>query len=191
VRPRAHDNDRGFTLLEVFLAAAILAIILVVTMTLWSAGVRTSSRSALQGSVQEEAGRAMERLARELKDSGEQSTGWQVGVDPAPYDQFYGQDVGRISFSRCVGYDAGLELLEWSPVVTWEFVPGAGAQPGTLVRTENGNATPVCSNVNAFTLRYEADRSTVVITLVIQQENPESRGQFVRASYTTTVALRN
>ena len=191
MKRKPFEHNRAFSLLELFLAASILAIILVVSMTLLSTGVNTSSRSALQGSVQEEAGRSVERLARELKDSGEASTGWEVGVDPSPYDQFYNEEVMKISFSRCVGYDAELELLQWSPVVTYEFVPGAGAQPGTLNRTEGGSTTTVCDHVNAFTVRYDPTKSTVVIMLTVQQENPESRGHFVRASYTTTVGLRN
>jgi Tfp pilus assembly protein PilV len=189
-RERAH-SDRAFTLIELFLAAALVAMILIVSISLLSTGWQTSAQSTAQGSVQAEADRLIERLARELKDSSEQSTGWQVGANPSPADQFYGQPVSRISFSRCTGYDPGLEALEWSPVVTYNFVPPFNGQVGRVTRTENNFTVTVCEQVQTFEIVYDADERMVNVTLVVQRNNPLDAGRAVRAAYTTGVRLRN
>jgi len=75
--------------------------------------------------------------------------------------------------------------------VRYEFIEQVGADPGKLARTENGVTVTVCDNVADFVLQYNPDESLVSFMLTVQRENPESRGQFIRAAYTTSVRLRN
>jgi len=186
-----NGSRAGFTLLEVLLTAALVALILIASVGLLSSGMKTTAQSVTQGSVQEEADRVLERLGRELKDSGVTSTGWEIGINPSPADQFYGQEVTRISFSRCTGYDADMEMLQWGPVVSYQYIAADGAEPGRLVRSENGTTVTVCDNVQDFAACYDADESLMTIRVTVQRENPGSRGHFIRASYTTSVRLRN
>ena len=99
--------------------------------------------------------------------------------------------MNRISFSRCVGYDPALEMLQWGPVVTYDYEAPVGAEPGKLVRTENGTTVSVCDHVSAFTVCYLPDDSLVSVTLTVEREDPESPEHTIRASYTTSVRLRN
>ena len=145
----------------------------------------------MQGMVQEEARHVVAAIVRELKDSGEECTGWEIGLNPDPPSQYYEQEASRISFSRCIGYDPALEMLQWGPAVTYELDPAVGEEPAKLARTENGVRVGVCDHVGAFTVCYMPDDSLVVITLTVQREDPESRGDLIRASYTTSVRLRN
>ena len=182
---------KGFTLLEVVLAALIAGAALAVAVTFLRAGMGASSRTMTQGVVQERVRQVVEVMVRELKDTGETCTGWTVGENPNPAGQYYDQDVSVISFSRCVGYDPALEMLQWGPVVTYEYGPPVGEEPGKLVRTENGMRTEVCDHVGAFTARYVQEDSAVTVTLTVERADPENAEHTIRASYTTSVRLRN
>jgi Tfp pilus assembly protein PilE len=191
MRESIGKSRRGFTLLEMAVVALTMAVILVTTILLLKAGLGASSRSAAQGMVQEEARRSVERIARELKDSSEESTGWEVGVNPVPYTQYYDNDVSRISFSRCTGYDATHDLLQWGPVVVYEHQPAAGSEPGKLVRLENGARMTVCDHVSEFAVHYQPDDKVMIVSLTVQTPDLESPGHVVRASYSDRVKLRN
>lgn len=182
---------KAFSLLELLIASVIMVILIGASFSLLRTGLGASSTTVTQGIVQERARGVVEALAREMKDTGEQCTGWEVGLDPDPVSQHYGQDVSKISFSRCVGYDPALEMLQWGSVVTYEHEPAQGEEPGKLVRTEGGAHVTVCDHVTEFAVCYQPDESAVVITLTVQRESPESRGHFISASYATTVKLRN
>ena len=82
-------------------------------------------------------------------------------------------------------------MLQWGPVVTYEWGPPSGDEPGKLVRTEGGTRVIVCDHVSEFVVCYQPDDSVVVITVTVTRASPVSRGHFVRASYATTVKLRN
>ncbi len=185
------ERVRGFTLLEVMIVAAMVAAILLMSMSMTWLGVQTAARSSAQSSVQGQARNAVEAIARELKDSSENSSGWEIGENPTPYDEFYGQDVGKISFSRCVGYDAELELLQWSVAVTYEFTPPDGDEPGKLTRTINGIRMVVCDRVSAFIVNYSPDAGSCEITVTVSTTDPVDPGLVTRASYSTSQVLRN
>jgi prepilin-type N-terminal cleavage/methylation domain-containing protein len=185
------ESRKAFSLLEVLLVSVIMAVILAVTINLVRSGLSASSRTVTQGATQEEACRVVDALSRELKDSGEGCTGWAVGLNPSPPSQYYGQDVSRISFSRCIGYDPTLELLQWGPVVTYEYQNAVGDEPGKLARTEGGVRVTVCDHVSQFLVHYMPDNSVVVVTLTVECDDPESPGHTIRASHTRNVRLRN
>jgi hypothetical protein len=166
-------------------------VVFLLTFDVVQSGVKLSSRSAAQGMVQENARQVVETIVREVKGAGEDCTGWEVGVNPDPVDQFYDQEVGRISFSRCVGYDSGLELMEWGPVVTYEFEPAIGDEPGKIVRIENGTRVAVCNNVTTFTVTYDSGSSVLAVSATLQVEDPESPGNMIGASYTGNAKLMN
>ncbi|HUW58111.1 MAG TPA: hypothetical protein VMZ92_15845 [Planctomycetota bacterium] len=182
---------KAFTLLEVLLAAVLVGVMLAVGITFLRAGMGASSRTMTQGVVQERVRQVVEVMVRELKDTGETCTGWTVGENPDPADQYYGQDVAVISFSRCVGYDPALELLQWGPVVTYEYEPPVGEEPGKLVRTEDGTRVNVCDNVSAFTVCYVQEDSAMTVTLTVECADPGNAEHTIRVSYTTNVNLRN
>ncbi len=185
-------SGKGFGLLELVVVTALAGVILLLTMGLLRTGLGTSSRSATQGTVQEEARRTVESVMRELKDSGESSTGWEIGVMPNPYTQYYDTDVNRIRFSRCIGYDAATDLLLWGPAVTYVHEPpSAGGEPGKLMRIENGVQTRVCDHVTAFTVRYVPDERLIIVSLTVEMPDPESRTHTIRADCTERVRLRN
>lgn len=191
MRRSGRNSTRAFTLLEVLIASLLLAVMLAVSINLLRAGMSTSSGTVTQGIVQEEARHVVEAFVRELKDAGEVCTGWEVGPNPDPSTQYYGQDVGTISFSRGIGYDPALEMLQWGPVVTYEYEEAVGEEPGKLVRTEGGVRTAVCNYVSDFRVCYEPNDSVVTVTLAVQRLDPDSPDHFVRASYSTSVKLRN
>jgi len=185
------ESRKAFTLLEVLLVSVIAAVILAATINLVRSGIAASSRTVAQGAVQEEVCRVVDALSRELKDAGEECTGWAVGPNPSPPSQYYGQDVSKISFSRCIGYDPALELRQWGPVVTYEHEGAVGDEPGKLTRTEGGVCVVVCDRVSQFLVRYTQDNSVVVVTLTVECDDPESPGHTIRASHTRNVRLRN
>ncbi|KPJ53698.1 MAG: hypothetical protein AMS16_05155 [Planctomycetes bacterium DG_58] len=184
-------SGKAFSLLEMLVASLIMVLLVGASINLLRAGLGTSSATVAQGVVQDQARAGAETLARELKDTGVECTGWAVGANPDPVSQYYGQEVNQISFSRCVGYDPALEMLQWGPVVTYQWEPPAGDEPGKLLRTEGGTKIIVCSYVSQFVACYEPDDSVMVITLTVTHPYPGQPGHFVRASYATAVKLRN
>ena len=181
----------GFSLLEVLLASVITALIMAVSVNALLRGLGVNSQCLTQGTVQEQARHSVESLVRELKDSSEGCTGWAVGLNPDPVGQYYDQDVIQVSFSRCTGYDPALELRQWGPVVTFSYQPAQGAEPGKLLRTENGVQTVICDNVSDFHVHYVAQNGQFQVTVTVVRDNPQSPGHTIRASHTGTVKLRN
>ena len=184
-------RSRAFTLIEVLIASVIAAMILALSIHFMMAGLGVHTRCLTQGTIQDQARQGIETIIRELKDSGEGCTGWAVGINPNPASQFYDQDVTRVGFSRCVGYDPAQDLLLWGPVVSYSFQPAQGAEPGKLVRTESGVPTLVCDRVVDFHVRFLPMTAKFQVTLTVQCPDPESPGHFIRASYQSSVKLRN
>lgn len=181
----------GFTLLEVLIASVLLGLVLAVGVHCLMAGMRVDERTMTQGTVQEQTRQTLDKIVRELKDSGEGCTGWAIGLNPSPATQYYDQDVTRISFSRCTGYNAATDLLTWGPVETFSYQPAQGAEPGKVVRTENGVQTMICDGVSDFHMRYVSTEGRLELTLTVVRRDPESPGHTINASHTTSVKLRN
>jgi prepilin-type N-terminal cleavage/methylation domain-containing protein len=182
---------RAFTLLEVMLASAILAVVLALSIHMLLAGVGLNSRCLTQGSAEEEVVRVVEMIKRELKDSGEGCTGWAVGANPNPASQYYSQSVSQVSFSRCIGYDPANDLRQWGPVITYQLQPAQGSEPAKLLKKENNVQVPVCNNVGDFHVRYQPDNALFEVTLTVSLVDPTNRGHTIRASHTEKIRLRN
>lgn len=184
-------SECGFSLLEVMVASVLIGLVMAVGVHCMLRGIGVNSRALTQGSVQELARSTVEALLRELKDSGESCTGWAVGLNPAPASQYYDQDVTQLSFSRCIGYDAALDTLQWGSVVTFSYQPAQGDEPGKVIRTENGVQTIVCDRVSDFRACYFAVDGQLQLTLTVTDEDPQSPGHLIVASHTASVTLRN
>ena len=184
-------GSKGFSLLEVLLASMFIAMAVGVGVHCLVAGIRVNDRTLTQGMVQELARQSLERMVRELKDSGEGCTGWSVGLNPSPANQYYDQYVTRVSFSRCTGYNTGADMLTWGPVVTLSYQAAQGAEPGKAVRTQNGVQTTICDGVSDFRMKYISVEGSLELTLTVMRRDPESPGHWIRSSHTTSVKLRN
>ena len=184
-------SEAGFSLIEVLLASALMALIIAVGVHCTLRGMGVNSRCLTQGGVQEVARRTVEAMLREMKDSGESCTGWAIGLNPSPVSEFYDQDVTQVSFSRCIGYDVGLDTLQWGPVVTLSFQPAQGAEPGKVIRTENGVQTIICDRVGDFRACYLSMEGRLELTVTVTSDDPQSPGHVIRASHTGSVKLRN
>ena len=186
-----HIGRSGFTLIEVLLASVLLAAAMGIAVHCLLAGLKVNSRTLTQGTVQEQARQHLDAMVRELKDSGEGCTGWAIGINPNPANQFYNIDVTQVCFSRCTGYDATNDQLLWGPVIKLSFLPPQGAEPGKVVRTESGVQTLVCDNVADFRVHYVSLTGELRLTLTVARWDPVSAGHVVCSSHTTSVKLRN
>ncbi|GEM_PF-3934155 len=186
-----YPGTGGFTLLEVLIASVLIALAVAVGVHALLVGIGVNSRTLTQGTVQEQARQCLEVMVREFKDSGEGCTGWAVGVNPNPADQYYDQDVTQISFSRCTGYDPSADLLEWGPIEAFRYQPAQGAEPGKVVKVAGGGETVICDSASDFRMKYLRDEGSIELTLTVLRADPQSPGHYIRASHTTSVKLRN
>lgn len=184
-------KGRGFTLLELLVASILALVVMGTTLSLLLAGIAVNGRNLTQGTVQEEARRAVEAITRELKDSSPSCTGWVIGVDPPSPEAFYDTAVTQISFSRCTGYDTVLDMLEWGPVVTLGYEPAQGAEPGKIFRMENGFKTYICDSVSDFNVTYLSATGEFEVTVAVSRTDPGNPDQTISAAHTALVKLRN
>ncbi len=165
-------NRRGVTLLEVSIAAAILAALVALAYLLLASGSSTYAQSAAQSALEEAARRAVEDMSRELRvaDAASVSISRYRGCD-------------RIDFAvPHAGPDgeAGARAL-----VQFRYEPAGGRivrQEGTALRTLCGSAGP-------GSLVFLRAGDTVRITLRISGTDGEGRAH--RTEVSTSVTLRN
>ena len=188
---RTCGNERGFTLIEVLLALVLAALVMGAALTFFLTGIGANSRCLTQGSVLEEARRAVEAMTQEVKDSSESCTGWEIGVDPLPPDQYYDTEVTQVSFSRCIGYDTTLDLPEWGPVVTFGYEPAQGDEPGKIFRMSGGVKTYTCDSVANFYMKYLSGTGQIEVMVAVSRRDPESPDHMICAAHTALVSLRN
>jgi len=148
----------GFTLLEVVLAATLMAAFLLGFGRVFASSEDLAKDSRLCLRAQEDLRRNLEAVANVLRDvEFETLDGFDLaGVATAP------------SFARVTGADAFGRTYDSREAIAWRPVPGpvpGVAQPGRLVHVRGGRETLLANRVPAQGFRVEMREGTLVIRI--------------------------
>jgi prepilin-type N-terminal cleavage/methylation domain-containing protein len=183
-------GSAGMTLLEVVISAAILSV-LALTMVYATIPVsRASSEVAIALDMDRTAASLMERMRRELRQSGFQVELTDramfgldaVGESPNGLNTVQNKITFRIRTDMDLGDTTQADFdANWSSDIVYERVLGSpAAYTGVptptarykVVRTEGGLDVTVCEDVSDFTIVRPAAGNSIIVTLALTRPNP-------------------
>ena len=197
VRPLA-----GLTLMELLVAVAILAFVIMLTASSLNFSLSAARTTTVTGLARSEAERIVQQIARDIRYSSALSDGWDFPSDTANTS---------ISFSRCSGWDAENQQKTWGPITTyeWQIDSDAGEDDDGIDNNENGvvdEGSIYCQRGESARVRIgrnieksslllwresSEDGDIVTIRISVAKFNPAHPTSIVRGAYQTTVSLRN
>ena len=161
------NGRRGFTIIELLIVAVLmLFLVAVIGHVMRSATIATQVHSAF-GKLRSGQDEAMNRMTREIRQSGDGCTDWSVAA-------------GSLTFNICNGFD-GITRT-WGPAITYALDAG-----GSLVRTENGNAAIILKRVTTLTFTLNGSLLEILLT----SEEPGVDQEAMEATCTGEVFLNN
>src|SRR5262245_40793356 len=175
------QGQAGHSLVEMLVAAAVMALVMTATLSMLQAGLAASGWGSARVEAQQAVRVALERLARELRDAGYDPTSAGLGAVTVAEPR-------RIVFVRDLNGNGVIDPTHER--VTWVLRDGET----TLRRDAGAGAQPVAEGVRRFQLAYldEDGLSTSdparVASVRVEIEAGRMRGQ---AIMTTQVLLRN
>ncbi len=201
-------NQRGFTLLEVFLATAISSALLAVLLTTFITGRRAHLTAEEFLLTQEQARRALDVMTLELRGAGQVRDPRLAGAGNTDFT-----DAPRLDFQIIRTYDTANPScpngLCWGDGVTdghWlHYLLNAGNPANVqLVRCSTANQLDnpltagtcrvLANHVQIFAIAYVHGTRQLRVSLQIRRTNPQLPGGSMQASPVTIVAqtqLRN
>ena len=196
-----HDRrPRGFTLLEIMISVAVLAIMVVGIYSVLASSQSLYVTGVSRNEIQDRVRRALDAIALELRQG---SSGLGAGITFATAGSAGDETV---TFCMCTGYAAGVPT--WSAPITFTTITSDGEADNGLddngnrriderkiMRTQTGRPDKmIADNLKEGSLRFTrnltmglVDRITVSLTL----EGVDSQGKIIEASGAVTVDLRN
>jgi prepilin-type N-terminal cleavage/methylation domain-containing protein len=206
---------RAFTLIEVVIAASIMAIVMLFVVGAMNTSLTAANFDMAMTTLNKDLRTSIDRITSELRDGGgdEFDNNYVTTHDPVTATV----SAPTVSFRRRTGL-AGAEdglvagnsvALNWSPVITYALVDSANETSGdgvdddndgliderSLMRTENGVTVMVVDNVMAFDVTRDPTAQSadeLVITLVLGRAyiSNGTRNVLVQ-TVTSRVVLRN
>jgi len=163
-------------LIEVLLVAAIFLIILFMALTVMHRGMTFFWTASASASLQENARKALDRMATDLR-----GTGLSIITDSLGQPLVEGEDYQEIRFRRNPGYR--------NPDIPWDEGEAIiyRLDEGVLVRIENGDPTEIVHNVEALSFTLQGSK----IVIRVELEDIDYNRRRLEVSEETTVYLRN
>ena len=180
--PSARSLSRGYTLVEVLLAAAFIPILItaVAKVVSSSGGLAEESRAELH--AHEELRKNLESVANVIRT-----------VDIETLDGFDSNDIATApTFARVVGADQDGRLYDGGEQLLWVAVPDevrGVPRPGVIVHRKGGTDQVVARHVPLGGFQLELEAGTVVIRMSSYYLTSSSK--LAQVSAETSVALRN
>ena len=174
-------GQAGHSLVELLVAAAVMALVMAATLSMLQAGLAASGWGSARVEAQQAVRVALERLARELRDAGYDPTAAGLGAVTVA-------EPSRVAFVRDLNGNGVIDPTHER--VTWVLRAGET----TLRRDAGGGAQPVAEGVRRFELAYldedglPTSELARVASVRIEIEAGRTGGE---AIMTTQVLLRN
>ena len=138
---RGRRAEAGHSLVELLVATAVMGLLMAATLSLLQSGIAAWGWGAGRIEAQQAVRVALERMARELRESGYDPTG-------AGIDAILVAEPARIVFQRDLNGNGLIDPTRER--VTYLLRPGET----TLRRDAGGGAQPLAENVRRFSLSY-------------------------------------
>ena len=168
-------NNKGFSLLEMLMAAAIFSIVCVVIFGVNQIGLNSWDQISVQSNLAGEARMGIERMTKELR------TSKLSNIDSSSPTQL------RFKIPTAVNSSTGA-ISSWS---NWIRYSRGGVNGNQLLRMDEGTnvATVVANEVTAVQFTANSNPSTISISLTTQKTT--TNGRTIPITLSGTVELRN
>ena len=140
--PRSR-SARGFTLIEILVAVAILGTVMVVLSSIMMSSNRSHTKTVRQAEIQTDVRQALDLMAAELRQAGADST--SVGIVPVVYG-----DSVLVHVRADLNGSGTITTAEPSEDITYSYVPGTKS----IMRNPGTGAAVMLPNVTAMRFRY-------------------------------------
>lgn len=189
----------GFTLLEIMISVAVLAILVVGIYAAFASSQSLYLTGVTRQEIQDRVRRALNEISLELRQA---NSGSIVPVTIAAVDAAGDQS---ITFQMCTGFTAGSPT--WGTPITYSSIPTDGetddgaddnrnrmTDERKLTRTEGTRVRNIVDNVKEGSIRFTptpAVGNVQTIQVDITLQGVDAQGRVIEASGTTIVDLRN
>ncbi len=179
---RARAGARGYTLVEMTISAAILLVLVALSLALLRASTREMETEAAVVALETDARRALEIMAEEIRQSRVMMISPQLPAVPGWTSVLVFQEATGIvgmapSFGPSITY-----AYQWNPRQNW----------GEITRTQGGQTTVLLARLELNGFRLERDATSpnqVTIRLLLQMAIPNGDPVLLRVE--TAVLPRN
>jgi prepilin-type N-terminal cleavage/methylation domain-containing protein len=170
------NKQAGFTLIELVVASAIAALVLLLTSMALRLSLFSFETTSIQADLESSASTIVDFMSKELKDGGTKYSNFAIGTTQQ-----------SITFARCTGYAAGkctfgnqityaLVTYNGNTCLERTEIVGAEVQKRILSDKLLGTAvtvkTPLGTNVNVTGINFQMLSADVVtITVAVQKSN--------------------
>lgn len=192
----AARKQAGFSLVEVMIATAILAILFSAVLGTMTMGMQTFNSASALVDIQNQARRTLDDIARAIQPAGLST------ISPTP-PALGSPGTHTITFQPCTGYDVANDLQQWGSVTTIAFAYERGeANDGvdnngnnlidegivTLLVAGSGNKT-LGHWLKEDGLSFNLDGTVLTITLEMHKRG--AKGLLMETSLSTSVQIKN
>lgn len=177
-------KDYGFTLIELMVVIFIFLIISAAVYGILTIGRQSWYIGSTQVELQQEVRRGMDRMIRELRQSG-QNTIVDVPADDSSYSTITFQIPEDTDGDGDVIDDGG--NIEWGSQITYSL---GGLNNQQLLRSSGGTSTVLANNV--INLQFKRSSTTPnILEISLQAEKDTVRGRTIQLTLSSQVSLRN
>jgi prepilin-type N-terminal cleavage/methylation domain-containing protein len=185
---RARLRRRGYTMIEVAIAASLLVVLIMATTEVVTVVQRTAVATLTQSDAQRHARRILAQIRSELRQSG-----WEGSTDQVSSPAQDGVATGVLTFQTRTGLAAGA----WSPSITYRLTKDSAfkSTPDApdrfrLVRVSNGETIGIAANVTSFSCVRDAGSDTVRISITLLSRGDRAEDLYV-SLHTDEILLLN
>lgn len=193
-------EQAGFSLVEVLIASAVLAILVSAVLGIMVVGLQTFNSGNAITVIQNQARRIMDSIAKEIQPAGLST------ISPTP-PALGSAGTHTITFQPCTGYDGASDPpQQWGNVTTIAFAYDSGEtndgvdnngdgliDEGLVTKTVVGatsSQTKILGHwVKENGLSFNLDGTLLTITLEMQKRG--GKNELLETSLTTTVQIKN
>lgn len=182
VNARFASARRGFTLIEMMISIAVLAILIAMSLSLMISSTTEFSAETTVITLEAEARRALEKMTEEVRQSQINTMAGQVPLSPAT--------ISVLAFTKAIGMSQMAPVF--GPTITYTYQWNATLNWGEVTRNESGKTFVLVSRVQANGFAVFRDPIlTNKVSIRLTLESPGPYNAMIVRTVETSVYPRN